>query len=181
MLYFTASVKSAVPIHCGETIQHLIKRGSAVTGKVGFLALVAAAQFAIGAGVAIAQTVKPMTEAEKISEGEAMFHLYCSPCHGRDARGGGPVAADLKTEPPSLREIAKRHRGKFDEAEIKTYIDGRSMPRAHGTPEMPVWGSLFRYIAEVSDTLASDEASIEKKAQERITLLVKYLQSIQDK
>jgi hypothetical protein len=46
---------------------------------------------------------------------------------------------------------------------------------------MPVWGSLFRYIAEVSDTLASDEAGIEKKAQERITLLVKYLHTIQEK
>jgi hypothetical protein len=98
-----------------------------------------------------------------------------------DARGGRPVAADLKTPPPSLREIAKRRQRKFDEAEIRAYIDGRNMPRAHGTPEMPVWGSLFRLIAEVSGTLASDEEGIEKKAQERITLLVKYLQTIQDK
>jgi mono/diheme cytochrome c family protein len=146
-----------------------------------FIALAALSLRAIDVETAVAQTEKPMTESEQIAEGEAIFHLYCSPCHGRDARGDGPVAADLKTEPPSLREIAKRRGGKFDEAEIKAYIDGRSMPRAHGTPEMPVWGSLFRYIAEVSDTLASDEPGIEKKAQERITLLVKYLQTIQDK
>jgi mono/diheme cytochrome c family protein len=130
---------------------------------------------------AVAQTSQPMTEQEQLAEGEAIFHLYCAPCHGRDARGGGPVAPDLKTEPPSLREIAKRRGGNFDEAEIKAFIDGRNMPRVHGTAEMPIWGSLFRYIAEVSDTLASDEPGIEKKAQERISLIVKYLQTIQDK
>jgi mono/diheme cytochrome c family protein len=152
-----------------------------VTRKVSFFALAAITVVAMRGEAVMAQTAKPMTEAEQITEGEAIFHLYCSPCHGRDARGGGPVAADLKTEPPSLREIAKRRGGKFDEAEVKAYVDGRSMPRAHGTPEMPVWGSLFRYIAEVSDTLASDEAGIENKAQERITLLVKYLHTIQEK
>lgn len=136
---------------------------------------------AVGGEAALAQTKPPMTESEQVAEGKAIFQLYCAACHGSDARGGGPVAADLKTPPPSLREITKRRQGKFDEAEIRAYIDGRNMPRAHGTPEMPVWGSLFRLIAEVSDMLASDEQGIEKKAQERITLLVKYLQTIQDK
>jgi mono/diheme cytochrome c family protein len=147
----------------------------------GFVAVLAALLATICGEAAAAQEQKPMSESEQIGEGEAIFHLYCAPCHGRDARGGGPVAADLKTEPPSLREIAKRRGGNFDAQEISAYIDGRSMPRAHGTPEMPVWGSLFRYIAEVSDTLASDEQAIENKAQERISLLVKYLETIQDK
>jgi mono/diheme cytochrome c family protein len=134
-----------------------------------------------GGEAAVAQTKPQIGEKEQVTEGEAIFQLYCAACHGSDARGGGPVAADLKTPPPSLREIAKRRQGKFDDAEIRAYIDGRNMPRVHGTPEMPVWGSLFRLIAEVSDTLVSDEEGIEKKAQERITFLVKYLQTIQDK
>ena len=146
-----------------------------------FIALAALSLAALGGEAVAAQQEKPRSESEQITEGEAIFHLYCAPCHGRDARGNGPVAADLKTEPPSLREIAKRREGNFDEAEIRAYVDGRSMPRAHGTPEMPIWGSLFRYIAEVSDTLASDEQAIENKAQERISLLVKYLGTIQDK
>jgi mono/diheme cytochrome c family protein len=147
----------------------------------GFIALAALSLAGIGGEVALAEQQKPISESEQIAEGEAIFHLYCAPCHGRDARGDGPVAADLKTEPPSLREIAKRRGGNFDERAIIAYIDGRDMPRAHGTPEMPVWGSLFRYIAEVSDTLASDQQAIENKAQERILLLVKYLETIQDK
>jgi mono/diheme cytochrome c family protein len=150
-----------------------------VSQKTGAI-LIAALTLAVCAPAA-AQTPKPMTESEQIAEGEALFHLYCAPCHGRDARGGGPVAGDLKTEPPSLREIAKRRGGNFDVGDVRAYIDGRDMPRAHGTPEMPIWGSLFRYIAEVSDALASDQQAIENKAEERISLLVKYLQTIQDK
>jgi mono/diheme cytochrome c family protein len=150
-----------------------------VRKNAGFIILATLSLAAFDGAAAAAQQEKPMSE--QIAEGEAIFHLYCAPCHGRDARGGGPVAADLKTEPPSLREIAKRRGGNFDAHEISAYIDGRSMPRAHGTQEMPVWGSLFRYIAEVSDALASDEQSIENKAQERISLLVKYLETIQDK
>lgn len=124
----------------------------------------------------LALSTEPVTLENQIEEGEAIFFLYCAPCHGRDARGGGPVAEDLKTSPPSLREIAKRRAGEFDKREVTAYIDGRNMPRAHGTSEMPVWGSLFRYIAEVSDPEV-----IEQKAQERISMLVKYLDTIQDK
>jgi mono/diheme cytochrome c family protein len=135
----------------------------------------------LGFPSALAQSDARATLDKQIKEGEAIFQVYCSPCHGRDARGEGPVAADLKTIPPSLREIAKRRGGAFDESQVAAYIDGRNMPRVHGTPEMPVWGSLFRYVAEVSDTLASDEQAIEHKAQERITMLVKYLATLQEK
>jgi hypothetical protein len=91
------------------------------------------------------------------------------------------VATDLKTAPPSLREMLKRRDGAFDRQDITVFVDGRDMPRAHGTPEMPIWGNLFRYIAEVSDALASDEEAIENRAQARIALIVEYLESIQEK
>ena len=143
---------------------------------------VAAVVFAVSASnPTLAQSGGEMTPEQQIAEGEAIFRLYCSPCHGVDARGGGPVAADLKTEPPSLRDITKRRNNVFDAREITAFIDGRDMPRAHGTPEMPIWGNLFRYVAEVSDALASDQEAIERRAQERISLIVKYLESIQEK
>src|SRR5215211_2384958 len=81
-----------------------------------------------GGEAVLAQTKEQMSETEQLAEGKAIFQLYCAACHGSDARGGGPVAADLKTPPPSLREIAKRRQGKFDDAEIRAYIDGRNMP-----------------------------------------------------
>jgi mono/diheme cytochrome c family protein len=130
-----------------------------------------------GANGALAQS-SFLTSSELISEGEVLFGLYCASCHGADARGGGPVAGEMKTPPPSLREIAKRH-GAFSEQEITSYIDGRNMPRAHGSSEMPVWGTLFGYVAEAGKILDPSQQSAEAKAQQNIALIVKYLGSIQ--
>jgi mono/diheme cytochrome c family protein len=131
--------------------------------------------------VASANPASLLAQSGQAQDAKALFQVYCAPCHGEDARGDGPVAADLKTPPPSLREIAKRRSGQFNDEEIAAYIDGRNMPRAHGTLEMPIWGTLFRYAAQAEGALSSDQAALEKEAHARIALLVKYLQSIQDK
>src|SRR6185503_11970751 len=114
------------------------------------------------------------------SEGEVLFGLYCASCHGPEARGDGPVAGELKTRPPSLREIAKRRGGAFSEQEIISYIDGRNMPRAHGSSKMPVWGTLFGYVAEAGKILDPSQKASEEKVQQNIVSIVKYLKSVQD-
>jgi mono/diheme cytochrome c family protein len=114
------------------------------------------------------------------SEGEVLFGLYCASCHGTDARGGGPVAGELKNPPPSLREIAKHRGGAFSEPEIISYIDGRKMPRAHGSSEMPVWGTMFGYVAEAGKLLDPSQQPSEEKVEHTIISIVKYLASIQD-
>jgi mono/diheme cytochrome c family protein len=118
---------------------------------------------------------------DQMKDGEALFQQYCAPCHGADARGDGPVAGDLKTTPPSLREIARRRGGEFDAQEIAAFIDGRQMPRAHGTPEMPIWGRLFGYAAQAEGALSSDQIALEKETKARIARLVDYLRMIQEK
>jgi hypothetical protein len=51
-------------------------------------------------------------------------------------------------------------------------IDGRSMPRAHGTIEMPVWGwEFYGYEGE--------DAARRRRVAELIDRMVEYLQSIQ--
>jgi mono/diheme cytochrome c family protein len=117
---------------------------------------------------------------DEMKNGEALFQQYCAPCHGSDARGNGPVAGDLKTAPPSLREMAKRRAGQFDAKEVAAFIDGRNMPRAHGTSDMPIWGRLFRYAVQAEGALSSDQVALEKETQERIAILVDYLKSIQE-
>ena len=140
--------------------------------------LVMGTALTLGSSLSMAQsTALP----DQMQDAEALFQTYCAPCHGADARGEGPVAADLKTTPPSLREIAKRRGGEFDAQEIAAFIDGRNMPRAHGTPEMPVWGRLFGYVAQAEGTLSSDQIALEKETQARIALLVSYLANIQEK
>jgi len=118
---------------------------------------------------------------DQVKMGAADYQNFCAACHGKDARGNGPVAMELKTAPPSLRKLAARRNGVFDAEEVVKIIDGRDMPRAHGTREMPIWGSLFRFVAEASGILSSDIEDTEKDAQKHILAVAKYLESIQEK
>ena len=40
------------------------------------------------------------------ASGEEMFDVYCAACHGKDAKGNGPAAAELKMPPPDLTTLA---------------------------------------------------------------------------
>jgi hypothetical protein len=115
-----------------------------------------------------------------MEEAEVDYQDYCAACHGPDADGKGPVASELVTRPPSLKQIGKRQGG-FDAEKIYGVIDGREMPRAHGTPEMPVWGRVFSFQAAAEGILQDDLVAIEKAARGRIARLVKYLETIQEK
>jgi mono/diheme cytochrome c family protein len=124
---------------------------------------------------------KTKSVEDQVKIGAVDYQNFCAACHGTDARGNGPVAIELKTTPPSLRQLAARRSGVFDVNEIVKIIDGRDMPRAHGTPEMPIWGSLFRYVAEASGILSSDIEDTEKDARRHILAVAKYLETIQEK
>src|SRR4249919_87205 len=79
--------------------------------------------------------------------GPDLFQFYCAPCHGRDGRGKGPVAAVLKTPPADLTKIAERRAGAFPRADIIGFVsEGPALIPAHGTIDMPVWGPIFRSL-----------------------------------
>jgi mono/diheme cytochrome c family protein len=128
-----------------------------------------------------ARAGKTQSIEDQVKMGATDYQNFCAACHGKDARGNGPVAMELKIAPPSLRNLAARRNGVFDVNEIVKIIDGRDMPRAHGTPEMPIWGSLFRFVAEASGILSSDIEDTEKDAQKHILAVAKYLETIQEK
>lgn len=62
------------------------------------------------AGRSVDQTQLPPTY---MPSGEQTYKQYCAACHGADAKGVGPLASLLKTLPPDLTTLAKRHLGKF--------------------------------------------------------------------
>jgi mono/diheme cytochrome c family protein len=115
--------------------------------------------------------------AQKASTGANEYRNSCAVCHGEDARGDGPLAKVLTVKPADLTQLSKRNDGVFPIDKVSETIDGRQQVNAHGTREMPVWGS--RYEAEVGRQYGpyGSEAAVKT----RIHVLVRYLQSIQVK
>jgi mono/diheme cytochrome c family protein len=139
----------------------------------GSIVLAAAALFVL-AGTAKAQdkTIKKtaITETDA-SSGQAMFTSYCAACHGALGKGDGPAAAEFKSKPADLTQLAKNNRGEFPSDHIWSILHFGTKAAAHGTSEMPVWGDLFRAL-EPGDSL---------KEEQRITNLVSYIKSLQAK
>jgi hypothetical protein len=97
------------------------------------------------------------------------FKSYCAPCHGRDGTGAGPVASALKTRPADLTRLAQRADGIFPAARVEGLVtNGGPNVAAHGSSEMPVWGSTFMAL-EPSDA----------RVKVRIANLVRYIETLQ--
>jgi len=118
-----------------------------------------------------AETRSAPARVEPIS-GKQLYVSYCAMCHGADARGGGPFSPQLKVWPPDLTQLAKKNDGTYPAMRVSEMIDGEfSKAQAHGSREMPIWGPVFRSMAHGH----SDSAQL------RISSVVKYLESLQQK
>lgn len=126
-------------------------------------------------GLSAAQKRTPEESREKglldSFRGPELYMAYCATCHGKDAKGDGPMAKSLKTPPPDLTRIAERNGGMFPFLRVQRIISGEEQsPTAHGTREMPVWGPLFSVVSWDQDL-----------GRVRIYSLAKYLEQIQVK
>ncbi len=72
--------------------------------------------------------------------GKPIYEQYCASCHGTTGDGKGPVAAEMKASPADLRRLGQKYGMPLPKPKLREIIDGREMTRAHGTPDMPVWG-----------------------------------------
>ncbi len=118
-------------------------------------------------------------EDERFEQGALDFLSYCAPCHGRDGTGKGPVAMDLVKKPANLTTVAQRNGGIFPQDEVRQRIDGRNLPTAHGTSDMPVWGYWFKLQANAAGMLQDNQVDAEAEVKERIDRLVDYIASLQ--
>jgi len=124
-------------------------------------------------------TAHPLTPPE-LARAVVDFNTYCSVCHGRDAKGRGPVAGELKTPPADLTRISERAGGSFPTEAVFKKVEGLDMPLAHGTSAMPVWGALFVRQAVGEGVLIDDAKTAARVATDRIRQLVRYLETIQE-
>lgn len=112
-----------------------------------------------------------VSDERPLSQGERLYRIHCLNCHGPEGRGGGPMAAVLKTQIPDLTLLAADNDGEFPLDRVYQSIDGRFRVRGHGLREMPVWGLSFQQRG-----LPGHQ---EHEVQERLRALVVYVEAIQ--
>jgi mono/diheme cytochrome c family protein len=120
--------------------------------------------------------------------GKALFQSSCASCHGADAKGNGPLGAQLKVAPPDLTVLAKRNNGVFPSDALYHTIDGSKAVPAHGSREMPIWGERFNPIVGLPHAvdpyywdLAGPEQRPDVVVRNRILAVVDYLGRVQQK
>lgn len=110
-------------------------------------------------------------KATSPSSGLQMYTAYCAVCHGNDGKGGGPAAEALRTPAPDLTTLARNNGGKYPSDHVTSSIQGDLYLPAHGSKEMPVWGSLFWCMSQEHTS----------EVQLRVSNLNKYIESLQAK
>ena len=107
----------------------------------------------------------------KSTYGGDLYQFYCSSCHGPTGRGGSARSATGQA-PPDLTALTKTNGGVFPRDRVRstiTFGTGGAEIRAHGTADMPVWGTIFRGL-DPSDAMTAI----------RIENLVRFIETLQD-
>jgi mono/diheme cytochrome c family protein len=112
--------------------------------------------------------------AESAEYGKKLYGRYCSACHGPSGKGDGVVAQFMRPHPADLTQLAKQAGGKFPYYKVMQTIDGRETVRAHGDPDMPVWGQLF------TDE-EGDSPQRHAVARGKVVLITDYVETLQQK
>ena len=131
------------------------------------LVLLASAALASAPAARAQETVEAQLTGET---GDELFRTYCGSCHGRSAKGDGPIAEHLRSRPSDLTQIAKRAGGKFDADKVHRIIDGRNPIGGHGGADMPVWGDAFK---------RAGQSGTEEAVSARIRAIVEHLRELQ--
>ncbi len=137
--------------------------------KPGLVRALVTVAFAIVIGTASAAAAEEQASKGVLEDGRSAYMSLCASCHGESGKGDGPMAAELSTKPIDLTQIARQNKGTFPFWHVFDTIDGRTILRAHGGPEMPVWGSRSEALYGRFPT------------REWMLAVTFYIQSIQEK
>jgi Cytochrome c len=107
--------------------------------------------------------------------GQLLFQSHCVVCHGREARGNGPMAPVLLVQPADLTTLILRHDGVFPLERVVTRIDGRDPLVSHGS-DMPIYGAFYEGGRDVA---LRTEAGQPLLTSQPIADLVAWLRTIQ--
>ena len=108
----------------------------------GALGLVFGVALGMGlAGCESAPVQTPEVTREGAEAGRGFYALYCTSCHGVQAKGNGPYAADLPVPPADLTQLANRYDG-FPWSRVMAQVHGYRgrndlMPEYHSVLDGP--------------------------------------------
>jgi len=99
----------------------------------------------------------------------------CAECHGADGKGAQPEKRMLRGYVSTdLTQISKRNGSRSPRQKVYDAIDGRHRIAAHFAGDMPRWGA--RYGID-----QSDQPQTEQAVRARISALVDFVESTQEK
>lgn len=90
------------------------------------------------------------------AKGPEMSQAYCSVCHGLRGLGNGPAALALKKQPADLTQLTRKNNGAFPRFHVANVTQGYGATGAHGSREMPMWGTVFRSLGDDTVKLRID-------------------------
>jgi mono/diheme cytochrome c family protein len=111
-------------------------------------------------------------EAEDV--GKARYLKYCASCHGPGGKGDGVASGLFTKKPIDLTQIAKKNGGEFPTMQMINIVNGKQTLRAHGDPDMPVWGEVLG--RQETDSMGSKE-----EVELKILSIVNYIKTLQKK
>ena len=119
-----------------------------------------------------------LAQESKLNFGKGEYALHCALCHGLTGDGDGSYNQTLR-RPSDLTLLAKANKGVFPYRRVYEVIDGRRAIEAHGTRDMPIWGTYYQAIGgEDKPTASRDQKTY---VRTRIRALIAYIKHLQAK
>lgn len=128
---------------------------------------------------ALAQQASGSAQSKPVDLGKAEFEGRCATCHGMTGKADGPTAAYLTRKTSDLTTLAKNNNGILPVTAMYEIIAGGKELPAHGTREMPVWGTVYRIQA--GEHYFEMPYDPEAYVRARILALIEYINRLQVK
>jgi mono/diheme cytochrome c family protein len=118
-------------------------------------------------------------QAGRVDVGQREFESSCAVCHGVNGTGNGPYWEILQQprRATDLTTLATRNGGVFPVSRIYDMIENGGSVPAHGTRDMPIWGTVYRIQA--GPLYSGVQYDPEAYVRTRILALIEYLDRLQ--
>lgn len=126
----------------------------------------------LATGLSLGWAAVAFADDARLEEGARYYRQYCGACHGLTGEGDGVVSGFMRPPATDLTVAARANDGKYPFKRVMDQTDGTATVRAHGDPDMPVWGEILRDPIQHGGVQRANVVG-------RVMLIVKYLESIQ--